>query len=151
MSKAQRLATEIFSNTGLEAAAEAIKRFETLTSGEIVISFNVNSFGQPYKRAQRIFKARGLHRTELRNAILIAFFLEDKTFAIYGDKGIHERLPADYWEDTVAEMTRLFKSGDLADGLVWGIRELGNRLSEFFPYQVDDKNELSDELHYGEE
>lgn len=151
MSKAERLAYEVFTDEGLKAASDAIKRFETLTSGEIVISFNTRSHGQPYKRAQRIFAKRGLHRTAQRNAILIAFFLEDKTFAIYGDKGIHEKVPLDYWEKTVQEMTARFQSGDLSNGLVWGIKELGNRLSEFFPYEADDENELSDDLHFEEE
>lgn len=151
MSKAEELARELITDKGLEAASEAIKRFETLTSGEIVISFNAKSHGQPYKRAQRIFKSQGLYKTELRNAILVALFLEDHSFAVYGDKGIHERVPEHYWDDTVQTMSEKFKEDGLAEGLVWGIKELGNRLSEFFPYEEDDQNEIQDDLHYGDE
>ena len=151
MTSAEKLARQLFSDEGLAAAGDAIKEFESRTSGEIVISFNTRDYGQPYKRAMRIFKSQKLHRTKLRNAVLIALFLEDRSFAIYGDKGIHDRLPADYWDNAVKEMSEHFKSENLADGLVWAIRELGHQLVEYFPYEHDDEDELSNELHFGED
>jgi uncharacterized membrane protein len=41
---------------------------------------------------------------------------------------------------------RLFSKGDFAEGLVSGIREAGIQLKNYFPYESDDENELSDEI-----
>jgi uncharacterized membrane protein len=43
-----------------------------------------------------------------------------------------------------------FKAGRIKEGLVEGIDILGEALAKFFPVSVDDINELSDELHYGQ-
>ncbi len=148
MQRAEKLAREVISDQGLENIAAAIRSFENRTSGEIVISFNTRSGGQPYKRTRQIFKQRKLHHTRERNGILIALFLEEHSFAVYGDTGIHERVSADYWESTVAEIARKFRKETLAEGLVWAIHELGARLTEFFPAREDDVNELSDDLRF---
>jgi len=150
MNRTEKLAREIISDAGLESVAQAIKSFETRTSGEIVISFNTNSGGQPYKRARQIFKRQKLYETKERNAILIALYLEERSFAVFGDAGIHDRLGVEYWQSTVKAMSEHFTSGDLATGLVWAINELGERLAEFFPLADDDQNELSDDLRFEE-
>lgn len=150
MNRAEKLARSMITDDGLLAIGEAIKSFENRTSGEIVLSFNTSSHGQPYKQAKRIFTSNKLHETRERNAILIALFLKDRTFAIFGDEGIHAKVSEDYWSTTVEKMSEHFKSGQLGQGLVWAIQELGERLVEFFPSREDDINELSDDLHFGD-
>ena len=150
MKKAERLAREIFSDRDLEEIGEAIKAFEKRTSGEIVISFNTNSHGQPYKTTRRIFEKAGLYRTRERNATLIALFLSDHKFAVYGDIGIHKEVPEAFWEETVSEMKADFKTGNMKSGLLHGINKLGKHLAKYFPVSADDENELSDDLKFGE-
>jgi uncharacterized membrane protein len=149
MTKAEKLAKAIFSDENLKAISEAIKTFETRTSGEIVISFNTTSNGQPYKAAKRIFKKANLHQTAERNATLIVLFLAEKKFAVYGDAGIHEKVPEGFWDETVSEMRRQFADGKMLDGLLVGIKELGENLAKYFPVATDDVNELSDDIQYG--
>ena len=48
------------------------------------------------------------------------------------------------------EMTTYFKQGDIIGGIVYFIEQIGRKLKEFFPYQEDDVNELSDEISVGE-
>ena len=150
MQKAEKLAREIFSDADLEAISAAIKSFEKRTSGEIVISFNTTSHNQPYKTARRIFQKSGLYKTRERNATLIVLYLAEQKFAVYGDAGIHEKVPADFWETTVAGMKADFAAGRMLEGLLHGIRELGENLAKYFPLREDDVNELSDDLKYGE-
>ena len=151
MKKAEKLAKEIFSDQDLQDIADAIKGFEAKTSGEIVISFNTSSHNQPYKTARRIFEKARLHQTKERNATLIALFLDEKKFAVYGDSGIHEKVPDNFWESTVTDMKAQFADGKMKAGLLHGIQQLGENLAKFFPVAHDDVNELSDELHYGDD
>lgn len=150
MSKAEKLAKEIFSDEDLQRISAAIKTFEDQTSGEIVISFNTSSHGQPYKAAKRIFEKAKLYETKERNATLIVLFLSEQKFAVYGDEGIHEKVPADFWEETVAEMRAQFARGNMREGLLAGIHKLGENLAKYFPVAADDINELSDDIKFGE-
>ncbi len=151
MKKAEKLAREIFSDQDLEDISSAIKAFEARTSGEIVISFNTSSNNQPYKSAKRIFEKAKLHQTKDRNATLIVLFLSEKKFAVYGDVGIHEQVPENFWESTVADMKTQFAQGKMREGLLAGIQQLGENLSKFFPVAEDDVDELSNELKYGDD
>jgi len=42
-----------------------------------------------------------------------------------------------------------FKKGEFAQGLIEGIELAGMHLKQYFPYQKNDENELSDEISYG--
>ena len=46
-------------------------------------------------------------------------------------------------------MTSYFTQGDIIGGIVYFIEQIGVKLTEFFPYQEDDLNELSDEISIG--
>ncbi|MCF7807404.1 MAG: TPM domain-containing protein [Candidatus Marinimicrobia bacterium] len=150
MKKAERLAREIFSDQDLEEISEAIKVFEGRTSGEIVISFNTTSNGQPYKTTRRIFEKAKLFNTKERNATLITLFLTEQKFAVYGDEGIHARVPENFWEETVEAMRTAFTNGQMKAGLLKGINALGENLSKYFPVDTDDVNELSNDLKFGD-
>lgn len=148
MKKAEKLAREIFSQNDLDAIQNAIKRFETRTSGEIVVSFHTTSAGQPYKTARRIFAKHNLHRTQERNATLIVLYPREKKFAVVGDEGIHAKVPENFWDDVVEKMSHHFQAGEMADGIVKGINLLGEKLAEFFPWRETDENEISDAFRY---
>ena len=150
MSKAEKLAKEIFSDQDLQDVSAAINTFEGRTSGEIVISFNTTSRNQPYKTAKRIFEKAKLHETKERNATLIALFLSEHKFAVYGDVGIHEKVPTDFWESTVDEMRIQFAQGNMREGLLAGIQKLGENLAKYFPVSEDHVNELSDDIKFGD-
>lgn len=42
-----------------------------------------------------------------------------------------------------------FKEGRITEGLTKGILMAGEQLKEHFPYQRDDKNELSNDISFG--
>jgi uncharacterized membrane protein len=150
MRKAEKLAREIFSDQDLQDIASAISTFEGRTSGEIVISFNTTSHGQPYKAAKRIFEKAKLFETKERNATLIVLFLSEQKFAVYGDVGIHEKVPKNFWEETVDEMRLQFSKGNMRKGLLAGINKLGENLATYFPVSTKDVDELSNEIKFGD-
>ena len=127
----------------------AVKEAELKTSGEIRIHVEKHSKLDPMKRAVEMFEKLGMTKTEQRNGVLIYIATVDHKFAIIGDKGINEAVPEDFWETTKELMAAQFKAGNLAEGIIAGIKNAGIQLKAFFPYEKGDVNELSDNISYG--
>jgi uncharacterized membrane protein len=89
-----------------------------------------------------------MHKTEQHNGILFFLAVKDRGFAIYGDKGIHEKVPQGFWEEIKTHMQKHFANGAFTDGLCEGIIMAGEKLKEFFPLKPGDKNELSNEVTF---
>jgi uncharacterized membrane protein len=87
-----------------------------------------------------------MHQTELRNGVLIYVSFSDRKLAIIGDKGIHELVPANFWESTRNKMIAEFKANRFAAGIIAAIEEAGTQLRSYFPYMENDQNELSNEI-----
>jgi uncharacterized membrane protein len=125
---------------------DAIKNAEKNTSGEIRVHIEKTSKTDAYKRAMEVFHYLKMDETKLQNAVLIYVAIADKTFAIYGDKGINEVVSENFWNTTRDVIQQHFKSGNFKQGLVEGINEAGIQLKTYFPWLQDDTNELSDEI-----
>ena len=127
----------------------AIKEAERDTSGEIRVHVDKRCKNDPYAEAIKAFNKLGMHKTELRNGVLVFVAIDDHKFAIVGDSGINEKVPQGFWDDTKELMLGHFKEGRIADGIVEGVLDAGAQLKQFFPYQKDDINELKDDISYG--
>ena len=128
---------------------EAIRDAEKATSGEIVIHIESSCKEDVLDRAAWVFKTLKLHRTAQRNGVLIYLSTHDRKFAILGDAGINAVVPPGFWDEVKTTMLGCFVEGRFADGLEVGVTMAGEKLKEFFPYQKDDVNELSDDISYG--
>lgn len=135
-----------------ERIVKAIEAAERQTSGEIRLRVERLCAEDVLDRAAWWFKKLKMHKTFLRNGVLIYVAVDDRKSAIIGDVGIHGKLGDGYWARTLAAMTARFREGVLADGIVETIHEVGERLKEAFPYDaVYDQNELSDEISMEDE
>ncbi|MEX2597601.1 MAG: DUF5130 family protein [Salibacteraceae bacterium] len=128
---------------------DAIKAAELNTSGEIRIHIEQRCKKDAYEEAVEMFNKLGMSKTELRNGVLILVVLKDHKFAIIGDKGINEKVPENFWNETKDLMLGHFKKGNIVDGIIEGISDAGQQLKQYFPYQKDDLNELKDDISYG--
>ncbi len=128
---------------------EAIRLAELNTSGEIRVHIEKTSNGDATNRALDVFFALKMDNTKLQNAVLIYVAVKEKTFVIYGDKGINEVVEKDFWNSTKDIIQSHFKSGDFKQGLVEGILKSGEQLKKYFPYDHLDINELSNEISKG--
>ncbi|AHM61204.1 hypothetical protein D770_14750 [Flammeovirgaceae bacterium 311] len=133
-----------------KAVIAAIEDAELATSGEIRVHLESHCKGDHLDRAAELFTMLKMHKTELRNGVLFYLALKDHKFAILGDKGINEKVPDHFWEDIRDHMQGLFREGKLAQGLSEGIRMAGEQLKAHFPYQKNDRNELSDDISFGQ-
>ena len=83
--------------------------------------------------------------------VLIYLSVSDKKFAIIGDAGIHQHVKDDFWNKIKDEMVEHFRNEKFDEGLIHAIHEAGKVLQKYFPYNNDDKNELSNDLEFGGE
>ena len=128
---------------------EAIERAEGQTSGEIRVHIESKCKGQVLDRAAWLFKKLKMQETKERNGVLIYLSIDDHQFAIIGDSGINKVVPDGFWNETKELMISHFTKSEFAVGLTKGIEEAGLHLKQYFPCQIDDVNELSDEISYG--
>lgn len=132
-----------------ETVVAAVRLAEKDTSGEIRIHIDGECEGDPLKRAEEIFGKLGMHKTQLRNGVLIYLACNSKVFAIIGDKGINDLVPESFWKDVTDMMVSEFRKGRFAEGLAEAARMAGEKLKSFFPYQPDDVNEQPDDISFG--
>lgn len=135
-------------NEGQRRIADAITAAERHTTGEICVHVTPRCRGNVMKRAVKTFNRLHLYTTKRRNAVLIFIAYEDRKLAILGDTAIHEAVPEGFWDGEVEELTNYLKAGRPVDGLCAIIARMGERLSEYFPGERDDENELSNEVTF---
>jgi uncharacterized membrane protein len=146
------MSTLLFSIEEQKEIVLAIREAEKNTSGEIKV--HVEKFCKSKDslvRSQEIFKKLDLHKTALRNAVLFYLATEDRKFAIWGDEGINNVVPEGFWDIISTKMRGFFVEKRFTEGMTLGIRMAGDALKQYFPYQMDDVNEISDDISFGEE
>lgn len=127
----------------------AIRQAEQNTSGEIRVHIEATASISHYNRALEVFRMLKMFNTKQQNAVLIYVAVEDHKFVIYGDKGIDEVVPLNFWDATRNTMQEQFKKGNFKQGIIDGVIKTGQELKAHFPWKVDDEDELSNEISKG--
>jgi len=130
-----------------EEVVEAIRMAEKATSGEIRVHIE-KSHGEVdiFERAIEVFHLLKMDNTKQENGVIIYVAIENRDFVIYGDKGINEVVPNDFWESTKDAIVAQFKAGNYKQGLIDGILKAGEQLNKHFPWSEDNTNELSNTI-----
>lgn len=131
---------------------EAIKEAEQRTSGEIRVYVESRCrFVDPVDRAAEIFWSLKMDHTADRNAVLLYVAVKDHQFAIFADKGIHDKLGNAFWRKEIDEMSRHFGEHRYTEALLYVIKDMGEALQQHFPYNAHtDRNELPDDIIFGQ-
>jgi len=143
-------AARLFDDAGRQRLRLAVQQAVQHTSGEIRVFVDDYCKEEVLDRAAFVFSKLGMEKTELRNGVLIYVALNDRKFAIIGDAGIHARVGDVFWKEVREGMAAFFKKEMIIDGIEYAVLEAGIRLKEFFPRAEDDRNELSDDVHFGD-
>lgn len=133
---------------GQRRIAQAITEAEKRTSGEICVHVTPRCYFSPIGKAKRKFNKLGLYKTLRRNAVLIFIAYKSQKFAIIGDTGINEALPAGFWDQEKDMLAQNLAQGRQVEGLCEVIGRIGERLAKYFPADREDLNELSNEITY---
>ncbi|MFL6851352.1 MAG: TPM domain-containing protein [Sphingomicrobium sp.] len=98
------------------------------------------------RRAIAVFKAAAERRTAERPGILIYLSMAERRAEIIGDAAITSVTTPETWGDAMTALLVDVKQGRVGDGIVAAIERVGTVLSERFPRQDNDRNEIPDKL-----
>jgi uncharacterized membrane protein len=141
---------EYFTPEQQQLMVEAIQKAEKNTSGEVRVFVEGKcNYVDAVDRAKEIFFNLKMDQTKDRNAVLFYIAMDDRQLALFADEGIYQRVGAQYWNDEVRKIISAFTKENYTDGICRVINNIGIALQNEFPYQSDDKNELPDEIIFG--
>jgi uncharacterized membrane protein len=121
----------------------AIEDAERRTSGEIRVSLAPFFWGSVRRAAEMAFVRLGMHRTRARNGVLVFVVPSRRALVVLGDSAVHASVGQRFWDDLVHTITGRFRRGEFTEGLVEGVRRLGEELARHYPYDpASDENEL---------
>jgi uncharacterized membrane protein len=145
------MSAQFLSETDQQRVVEAIRQAELQTDGEIKIHLEPQSSNLlPLARAKEVFLQLNLQNTKLRSAVLIYIAYQDLQLAILGDVGIHSQVGDSFWQQEKDSLISHFKAGDPAGGLVRVVQDVGEKLAAYFPKSVNNPDEISNDLSFGE-
>lgn len=98
------------------------------------------------QRAVRHFIESGVYNTKERNGVLIFISSLERRVEIVADRGLSAKIPKNQWDHIVAHIVDGIHTNQLAKHLSEAILECGKLMSEHFPVQPDDVNELDDNI-----
>jgi uncharacterized membrane protein len=124
----------------------AIREAERQTSGEIRVFVSRKEVDDPVPAAQAAFVRLGMGKTKERNGVLIFVAPRVNRFAIIGDSAVHAKCGDSFWTEVRDCMAEHFRKSDFTHGIIFGIKKAGALLSQHFPCQPDDRNELPDDV-----
>jgi uncharacterized membrane protein len=101
-------------------------------------------------RATEVFATLKMEQTAARNGVLVYVALRDRQLAIFGDRGIHEKVGQAFWTEQVRTILSHFNRSDYAGGIADVVTGIGEALRRHFPYdRENDENELPDDIVFG--
>ncbi len=98
------------------------------------------------QRAIKHFKVGADGRTHGRTGVLLYLSMREHRAEIVADEPIHEKVDAEVWGEAMADMLEEIRKGCIAEGIAAGVRDVGQVLSQHFPRNHEDRNELPDRL-----
>lgn len=98
------------------------------------------------ERAIDLFKVGAESRTHGRTGVLIYLSLREHRAEIVADEAIVSKVDPEVWGEAMADMLVEIRKGNLADGIAAGVRDVGVVLTQHFPCDGVDRNDLPDRL-----
>ncbi len=99
-----------------------------------------------HARAVEQFLAHGLTNTEARTGVLVFVSVAERYAEIVADTGIAAKVSQNVWDELIARLTAEIAAGRLAEGLIGAVERAGAVLTEHFPRQPGDRNELVNDI-----
>lgn len=133
------------SEEDLKAIEQIITEEEAKTSSELCVSikYTLPLFNKNIENySSKLFKKYKIFNTKNRNGILILFILKSRQFYILFDEGIYKKIDKNYLNLLTSGISQEIKNKNLLDGIIYSIKELNKIISQNFPIEKNDINEL---------
>lgn len=128
------------------AIAEAIRRAESNTSGEIRVFLSRHPCSNPAKAARQEFVRLDMTQTPLRNAVLLYVAPKSKALAVAGDESVRFRCGPEFEADIAAAALPLLQADKVQAALMAAITCAGEHLARHFPPHSLDRDDLPNSL-----
>lgn len=133
------------------AIEQSIAHLEQQTSAELRVVIEQkakigNVDNAALLRANQLFNELEMRNTAERNGVLLYLSFKPHYVAVIGDEAIHQRVSPDFWQQVYTSMRTNCQKGDYTQAICEAIKAIELPLAQYFPYQTDDKNELSNEV-----
>jgi uncharacterized membrane protein len=144
-------AKRLLSREDLDAIRHAIAAAETRTAGEIRVSVrerrSSKERGHSVERlAHREFHHLGMEKTAGRTGVLIYVLLSERKIQVIADSGIHQHVSNEVWKGIVDNIIAHFRTGGYRNGLLEGVRAIGDVLAMYVPPTGGKANELPNDV-----
>jgi len=142
-------------NTEQETMMVFISQIAVFVTCTIVFQFPLIKYALVPKSIKRLrasrlareqFFMQGLHHTKERTGILIFVSIAEHYVEIIADKGINDVVPNGTWDTVVNDFVGEVKSEHYTQGFIKAITSCGAILSESFPADIENVNELPNHL-----
>ncbi len=131
-----------FSQFDSDRIVEAIGAAEAKSSAEIRVHVTRRVPKNLEERALRRFHLLGMTNTAQRNGVLLYIAPRAHRFRVLGDVAIHEKCGPEFWTEVAAAMEEHFRKGSFTEGVLEGVRRVGEALEKHFPRRKEDGDEL---------
>ncbi len=130
----------VLPRSAMQAIERAIRESERTHRGQICFAIEGALDPVPLlrgvtarRRAIEVFSRLRVWDTEHNNGILIYLLLADHDIEIVADRSIHSHVGTEGWEKICRAMESAFREGRFEEGIVAGIRAVGEHLTRHYP------------------
>jgi uncharacterized membrane protein len=125
---------------------KSIEEAELLTSAEFKLHIEEICNEDLLDRAAFVFSELELHKTQLRNAVLLYVSVNDRKVSILADAGAKAHLSEEFLSESLSNLINDFKASNYEAGIRSCFLAIANALKLSFPYQANDINEISNKV-----
>lgn len=126
---------------------EAIHHAEHGTTSELRVHFSyAEKEENTLAAAKAHFAALGMQQTTERNGMLLYINPKLRKFSVFGDKGIHEKVKQEFWDQLSHDLTGAIREKSLVGGVVHAVGIMGKAMHAHFPVTNKHPNELPDDI-----
>lgn len=143
---------DFLTNEEMAEITAEVGKAESTTAGEIRVvvakdSKRFKEFDNPiFTNALNAFYKYGLNQTKDQTGVLIFLSIEERKIHILADEGIEKKTNQSVWDAMVLHITENIRSGNVGTGICEVVRQVGELLTQYFPIQPGDINELPNEV-----
>lgn len=147
----KKFINKYLSDDDLKTISAKIGEIEKTTSGELVITIKekrgwLEKTKSIRELAEKEFISAKIAKTKAATGILIFMIFNAKEFCILADDKINQKVNQSVWDEIADDMTKHFKQEKFCNGIIKGVEQTGKILTQHFPIQPGDVNELSNEV-----